>query len=94
MGDIDIDIEIPRPKNCDIEIQGIKQHAIEKWRQLSHDIVIPMHFFRRQKATTLRLQDWKTTTLSFQDQTATTSIFCRILTLMPPNSWRMSNTEK
>ena len=50
-------IEIPRPKNCDVEIWGLKHHNIEKRRQLSHDIVIPRHFFRRQKATTSRFQD-------------------------------------
>ena len=40
------DIEIPRPKNHDIEIRGLKYLDIEKRRQLSHDIVIPRHFFR------------------------------------------------
>ena len=51
------DIEIPRPKNHDIEIRGLKHHDIGKWRQISHDIVIPRHFFRGQKATTSRSQD-------------------------------------
>ena len=51
------DIEIPRPKNRDFEIQGLKHHDIEKRRQLSHDIVIPVHFFRGRKAMTPRFQD-------------------------------------
>ena len=54
------DIEIARPKNHDIEIRGLKHHGIEKRRQLSHIIVIPRHFFKGQKATTLGFQDWKT----------------------------------
>ena len=70
------DIEIPRPKNHDIEIGGLKHHGIEKWRQLSHDIVIPKHFFRGQKATTSR----------FQHQKATAWIFWGILTLIPPDT--------
>ena len=52
------EIEVPRPKNCDIEIRGrLKHHNIEKQSQLSHDIMIASHFFRGQKATTLRFQD-------------------------------------
>ena len=39
-------IEIPGPKNRDIEIRGLNHGDIEKRRQLSHDIVIPRHFFR------------------------------------------------
>ena len=70
------DIEIPRPKS----------HGIEKRRQLTHDIVIPRHFFKGQKATTSRFWGWKTTTLRFQDQKATTWSSCRILTLMPPDT--------
>ena len=66
------DIRIPRPKNHDIEIQGLKHHDIEKWRQISHSIVIPRHFFRGKKGMTLWFQDRKPTTLSF----------CGILTLM------------
>ena len=66
------DIRIPRPKNHDIEIQGLKHHDIEKWRQISHSIVIPRHFFRGKKGMTLWFQDQKPTTLSF----------CGILTLM------------
>ena len=41
------DIEIPRPKN----------HDIEKRRQISHDIMIPRRFFRGQKAAISRFQD-------------------------------------
>ena len=44
-------------KNHDIEIPIPKNHDIEKRRQISHDIVIPRHFFRGQKATTWRFQD-------------------------------------
>ena len=73
------DIEIPRPKNCDIEIQGLKHQGIEKRRQLSHDIVIPRHFFRGQKGTTSGFQNPKTTTSRFQK--ASTLSFCGILTL-------------
>ena len=69
------DIEIPRPKNRDIEIRGLKHHGIEKWRQISHGIVIPRCFFRVEKATISR----------FQDQKATTSSSCGILTLIPPD---------
>ena len=46
--------EIPGPKNCDIDIRGLKLHDIEKGRQLSHGIVIPRHFFRGQKSATSR----------------------------------------
>ena len=74
------DIEIPRPKS----------HNIEKRRQLTHDIVIPSHFFRGQKATTSRFQGWKTTTSRFQDQKATTSSSCGILTLMRPDKIKSS----
>ena len=55
------------------------------WRHIYHDIEIPRHFFRGQKATTSRFQDWKTTTSKFQDQKATTSSSCGILTLMLPD---------
>ena len=68
------DIEIPRPKNRDIE----------KRRQLTHDIVIPRHFFRGQKATTSRFQGRKTTASRFQDQKAKTSGFRGTLTLHAP----------
>ena len=51
------DIKIPRPKNHDIEIRGLKHQDIEKWRQISHDIVVPRHFFRGQKATSSRFQN-------------------------------------
>ena len=51
------DIEIATPKNRDINIRGLKHHDIEKWRQLSHDIVIPRYFFRGGKGTTSRFQD-------------------------------------
>ena len=51
------DIGIPRPKNRDMDFPALKQQDIEKRRQLSHDIVIPRHFFRGQKATTSRFQD-------------------------------------
>ena len=51
------DIKIPRPKNHDIEIRGLNHQDIEKWRQISHDIVIPRHFFRGQKATSSRFQN-------------------------------------
>ena len=60
-------IKIASLKNRDIEIDGLKHHGIEKQRQLSHDIVMPMHFFRVQKATTSGSQDWKTATSRFQD---------------------------
>ena len=50
-------IGIPRPKNRDMDFPALKQQDIEKRRQLSHDIVIPRHFFRGQKATTSRFQD-------------------------------------
>ena len=43
-----------RPKSHDIEIQSPKNPDIETRRQLTHDIVIPRHFFRGQKATTSR----------------------------------------
>ena len=79
------DIKIPRPKNHDIEIRGLKHQDIEKWRQISHDIVIPRHFFRGQKATSSRFQNYKTTTLRFQDQKATTLSSCGILTVMSPD---------
>ena len=78
------DIGIPRPKNRDIEFQGLKYHG-EKQRQLSHDIVIPRYFFRGQKATISRFQDSKTMTSRFQEQKATTSSFCGILTYTPPD---------
>ena len=44
------DIKIPRPKNRDIEFRGLKHHDIEKQRRLSHDHVIPKHFFQRTKS--------------------------------------------
>ena len=46
-----------KTKNRDIEIRGLKHHDMEKWKQLSHDIVILRHFFRGQKAMTSRSQD-------------------------------------
>ena len=46
------DIEIPRPKTHDIEIPRPKNGDIKKQRQLTHDIVIPRHFCRGQKAMT------------------------------------------
>ena len=67
------DIEVPRPKIRDIKIWGLKHHDIKKRRQISHDFVIPRRFFRGQKATTSRFQDFKTTTSRFQGQKATTS---------------------
>ena len=51
------EIQIPRPKNRDIGIFGLKHHDIEKWRQTSHNIVVPRRFFRGQKATTSRFQE-------------------------------------
>ena len=44
-----------KTKRHDIETRVLKHH--EKWRQISHDIVIPRRFFRGQKATTSRFQD-------------------------------------
>ena len=73
---------ILRPKNCNIEIRGLKHHGIKKQRHLSHDIVIPRHFVRGQIAMTLIFQSWKTATLRYQDQKATTVSFCGVLTLM------------
>ena len=78
------DVEIPRPKNRDIEIRGLKHHGIEKWRQISHGIVIPRCFFRVEKATISR----------FQDQKATTSSSCGILTLMPPDKHQRNTPEQ
>ena len=52
-----VEAHIPRhrrPKSHDIEIQSPKNPDIEKRRQLTHNIVIPRHFFRGQKATTSR----------------------------------------
>ena len=81
------DNEVPRPKNCNIEIRGrLKHHNIKKQSQLNHDMVIASHFSRGQKATTLRFQDWKTTTSRFQDQKATTLSFCGIWPLFPPDN--------
>ena len=39
----------------DYEIR--EHHDIEKCRQISQEIMIPRHFFRGQKAITLRFQD-------------------------------------
>ena len=78
------DIEIPGPKNCDINSRRLNTMTSRN-RQLNHYIVIPRHFFRGQKAATLRFQDWINTTLRFQDQKATASSLCRILTLMAPH---------
>ena len=69
------DVEILRPKNRNIEIWGLKHGGIKKRRQLSHGIVIPRHFFSRQKARSSRFQAQKTTTWSFYG----------ILTLMLPD---------
>ena len=44
------DIEVPRPKNHNVEILGLKYYGIEKRSQLSHDIVIPRHFFQKIKS--------------------------------------------
>ena len=67
------DSKSKKPRHRD---SGIKHQDIEKQRQLIHDIVIiPSHFFRRQKASTSGFQDWKTTISSF----------CEILTIVPPN---------
>ena len=47
------DIGIPRPKNHDIEIRGLKHHGIEKWRQISHRQVRHRDskaFFQRTKS--------------------------------------------
>ena len=74
-----------RTKNRNIFIQGLKHHDIEKRTQLSHDIVIPGHFFQREKITASRFRDWETTILRFQDQKATTSTFSGVLTLMSPD---------
>ena len=41
-----------KTKKHDTETRVLKHH--EKWRQISHDIVIPRRFFRGQKATTSR----------------------------------------
>ena len=46
-----------KTKKPRIEIPGPKNRDIKKRRQLTHDIVIPRHFFRGQKATTSRFQD-------------------------------------
>ena len=43
------DIKIPKPKNHDIEIRGLKHLNIEKWRQISHNIVIPRLFLQGKK---------------------------------------------
>ena len=81
---IDHDIEIPRPKSHDIEITRPKNRDIGKQRQITHDIVIPRHFFRGQKATTSRFQNCnKATTSSFRGiLKATTPSSCGTLTLM------------
>ena len=47
---------VPIPKNRDIEIPRSKNGDIEKRRQITHNFVIPKHFFRGQKATTSRFQ--------------------------------------
>ena len=74
---IDHDIEIPRPKSHDIEITRPKNRDIGKQRQITHDIVIPRHFFRGQKATTS----------SFRGiLKATTPTSCGTLTLMSPDN--------
>ena len=57
-----------KQKNRGIEIRGLKHNGIEKWRQLSHNTLIPRHLFRGQKARTLGFQDLKTTTSRFQGQ--------------------------
>ena len=74
------DSKTKKPRHRD---SGTKKNDIEKQRQLSHDIVIPRHFFRGRKATTSR----------FQDQKVTTSSFCRILTLMPPDKSKTSGAR-
>ena len=61
------DIQIPKPKkplHLDSKTKkprhrdfGTKTPDMEKWRQISHDIVIPRCFFRGQKATTSRFQE-------------------------------------
>ena len=85
---IDHDIEIPRPKSHDIEITRPKNRDIGKQRQITHDIVIPRHFFRGQKATTSRFQNCnKATTSSFRGiLKATTPTSCGTLTLMSPDN--------
>ena len=61
----------------DIEIPRPKNHDIEILRPKNCNIEIPRQFFRGQKAAISR----------FQDQKATTSSFCGILTLMPPDTF-------
>ena len=57
----------------------------EKGTIVNHDIVIPRHLFRGQKARISRFQDRKTTTSRSLDQKAMVSSFYGILTLMLPD---------
>ena len=83
------DIEIPRPKNGDIEIQGLKHQGIRKRRQIGHGIIIPRDFFRGQNSTILRFQDRKSTKSRFTDWKVMTLSFCRLLNLMLPDRYRI-----
>ena len=59
------DVEIPRPKNRDIEIRGLKHHGIEKWRQISHGIVIPRCFFQSRKSHDIKIPRPKSHDIEF-----------------------------
>ena len=72
-------VEAHVPRHRDSKTRKPRHREREK---LTHDIVIPRHFFRGQKATTSKFQGWKTTTSSFRG----------ILTLMPPDTKRWLGT--